>query len=314
MKHRKLINIAGNILMLLSFAFIVNRIIEYGVDFSKITSIRTFFVLMGSVILYALLVIAFAFIFYLVLKMFSNNNISKKDSIFIYCKSNLYKYLPGNIFHYIGRNEVAFNNGVSHGVVIAATIAEIILIAISAVITAIIFAGQYAIKWATDNYATEEVVVFVALLILILLAGVVLYKLNSEKISAEYIRLTNNIRLSDAIIFIMVYMISFILNGVMFILVLYSLGGVLSVSLLLPVIGMYTLSWLIGFITPGAPAGLGIREAIMSALLFDIVAAEFVISAVVLYRIITILGDVVSFLIVFQLSRQGILSDPVERC
>lgn len=307
MKHRNIINLTGNILMLLSFAFIINRVLEYGVDFTKITtSVQTFIVLIIAVFIYGLSVISFAFIFYLLLKIFNNNNVPKMDSILIYCKSNLYKYLPGNIFHYIGRNEVAFNNGIAHSVAITATIAEVLLLALAAVITATTLAGKYAAKWALDNFVGKEIFGFSLLIVLILLTGIILNKVNSKKIGAYNIRAVNNLRLRDAMKFVSLYTIGFISNGVMFILVLHSLGGGISIILFLPVIGMYTFAWLVGFITPGAPAGLGIREVIMSTFLIGIVEAEFVISAVIVYRIITILGDVVAFIMVHQLSRKGI--------
>lgn len=290
--------------MLLSFAFIVNRIIEYGVNFNRIVSFPTLIISVVSVVIYAILVIALATIFYFLLKIFSSADISHKDSIFIYCKSNLYKYLPGNIFHYIGRNQIALDNEISHGGPVAATITEMLLLTIAALITAIIFAGQHAIRWSRDNH---EVVIFIVLTVLVLVAGIIIYSVISKrKMAVGNMKPANSIRFTAAIKFLVMYMIYFILNGEMFIILIHSLGGELSNSLILPVIGMYTLSWMIGFIIPGAPAGLGIREAIMSALLFGVVEAEVVISAVVVYRIITILGDIVAYIIVHQLGSKSL--------
>jgi len=307
LKHRKFYNMAGNILMLLSFAFIVNRIIAYGVNFNRIDSFSTLIISIVSAVIYAILVIALATIFHFLLKIFSSADISPKDSIFIYCKSNLYKYLPGNIFHYIGRNQIALDNEISHGGPIAATIAEMLLLTIAALITAIVFAGQHAIKWSLDNYSARQVIIFVGLIVMVLAVGVILFSVISKRKMADgKIKPANRIRFTAAIIFIVMYIIFFILNGVMFIVLLQSIGAALSNGLIFPVIGMYTLSWMIGFITPGAPAGLGIREAIMSALLFGVVEVEVVISAVVVYRIITILGDVVAYIIVHQLGSKGI--------
>jgi len=293
--------------MLLSFAFIVDIIIAYGVNFNRIVSISTLIIAIVSVVIYAILVIALATIFYFLLKLFSSADISSKDSIFIYCKSNLYKYLPGNVFHYIGRNQIALDNEISHGGPVAATIAEMLLLTIAALIAAITFAGQHAIKWSLDNYTAHQVILFVVLIIMVLVVGVILFGVISKrKMAVGKIEPANSIRFTAAIKFLVMYIIYFILNGVMFIILIHSLGGELSNSLILPVIGMYTLSWMIGFITPGAPAGLGIREAIMSALLFGVVEAEVVIGAVVVYRIITILGDVVAYIIVHQLGSKGL--------
>lgn len=305
MRDKRVINIVGNILMLLSLAFIVNRIIEYRIDFSSIFSIWPLIILAISIITYALVVIALANIFYVLLKLFGNREISKYNSILIYCKSNLYKYLPGNIFHYVGRNQIAINEGASHGAVIAATIAEILLLTLAAVITAITFAGQYAVSLLLDSFTIKVILILLILIVLVILAAIILYKVNSRV--REWVigntNQINRIRFTIAIKFIMAYIINFILNGVMFIMVLYSIGGEISNNLIVPVIGMYTLSWIIGFVTPGVPAGLGIREVIMSAMLIGVVDPELVIIAVVLYRIVTIMGDVVAFIIAHQLRR-----------
>lgn len=307
LNYGKSIKIAGNILMVLSFVFIVNRIMEYGVNFSKVVTISTLIISIVSVFFYAILVVALAIIFYLLLKIFSSDNISPQGSIFIYCKSNLYKYLPGNVFHYIGRNQIAVDNETSHSGPVAATIAEMLLLTIAALITAIVFAGQHAVKWSVDNYSAHQIIIYFVLMFLVLLGVVILYSVISKrKLTAGNIKPANSIQFTVAIRYLMMYVIYFVINGVMFIMLLHSVGGELSNDLFFPVIGMYTLSWMIGFITPGVPAGLGIREAIMSALLIGLVEAEFVISAVVIYRIITILGDVVAFIIVHQISRNGI--------
>lgn len=156
MNYGKSIKIVGNILMVLSFMFIVNRIMEYGVNLSKVVNLSTLIISIISVFIYAILVIALAIIFYLLLKVFNSNDISAKGSIFIYCKSNLYKYLPGNVFHYIGRNQIAIDSETSHSGPVAATIAELLLLTVAALITTIVFAGQHAVKWSADNYSSPK--------------------------------------------------------------------------------------------------------------------------------------------------------------
>jgi hypothetical protein len=59
--------------------------------------------------------------------------------------------------------------------------------------------------------------------------------------------------------------------------------------------GAFAGSWILGFIAPGAPAGLGIREAILSAWLSGAMPAEQVVLLVVALRIATTLGDLLNF-------------------
>lgn len=300
MNKKRVINIFGNILMLLSIAFIINRIIEYRIDFSEVLSVWPIIIIAILIIIYALVVVALANVYYAFLRLLSCKNISRKDTVFVYCKSNMYKYLPGNVFHYIGRNQISLNERIPHGTVIAATLAEMLLLTFAAAFTAAGLAGLYAVRWLVDNYTHREMAILVISILLAILAIITLYRAKSK--AREWIveksTQINRIPFTVTIRFSIIYTVTFILNGAMFIMALYSIGGEISNNLILPVIGMYTLSWIVGFLTPGAPAGLGIREAIMSTLLIGIVEAELVITAVLLYRIATIMGDVVAFLMV----------------
>ena len=306
MNNRKFINIIGNILVIISFAFIIHKIIAYQIDFGKLFSISTLIMIAISIIIYALLVLFYANIFNKILSLLSDIETSKTDTVFTYSQANLYKYLPGNIFHYIGRNQIAVNQAASHGTVIATTIAEMLLIIFAAIITVVIFAGQDALKWLLSNGLFARVIFVLAVIFLCcLIASVILYSANErikERIE-KYRRIANRIGFVNVVKFIIAYIIIFILNSVMFLTLLYSIGGELHINLLASVIGMYTLSWIIGFVTPGAPAGLGIREVIMTSLLTGIVSGDLVITAVVLYRVVTTLGDVGGFLMAYQLKK-----------
>lgn len=65
----------------------------------------------------------------------------------------------------------------------------------------------------------------------------------------------------------------------------------------LPIIGAYTIAWLAGLATPGAPAGIGIREAIALVLLGKWMEKDELLTAIVAGRMITIVGDLLFFLI-----------------
>lgn len=226
MNYGKSIKIVGNILMVLSFMFIVNRIMEYGVNLSKVVNLSTLIISIISVFIYAILVIALAIIFYLLLKVFNSNDISAKGSIFIYCKSNLYKYLPGNVFHYIGRNQIAIDSETSHSGPVAATIAELLLLTVAALITTIVFAGQHAVKWSADNYSSPEIIIYSVLVVSVLLGAVILYSVIwKRRLTAGNIKPANSIQFTAAVKYLMMYVIYFVINGVMFIMLLHSIGG-----------------------------------------------------------------------------------------
>ena len=59
----------------------------------------------------------------------------------------------------------------------------------------------------------------------------------------------------------------------------------------------FALSWLVGFLAPGAPAGLGVREGIMVVLLSGAADNAQLLVFVLLARLVTMLGDACNFLI-----------------
>jgi len=305
LNRKKPINVAGNILMVLSFAFIIDRIIKYKIDFYSVFSAKLFLILGISIITYAVVVLIMATMYETLLRVLWEKAIIKGSTIYIYCKSNLYKYLPGNIFHYVGRNQIAVDEGILHRVVISATIAEMLLLVVAGVISALAFAGHYAISWLLDNN-TLKLIIMTAIVILIASSMItILYRINGRAKESidKCISSIRPIRSTVFLKFIIVYLTTFILNGIMFIVLLYGIGGNPGNALILPIIGMYSFSWIIGFITPGAPAGLGIREAIMSALLFGIVDENIVITSVLFFRVVTIFGDVLGFLVASYINK-----------
>ena len=59
--------------------------------------------------------------------------------------------------------------------------------------------------------------------------------------------------------------------------------------------GLFSLAWVAGFLTPGAPAGLGIREAILVAVLGATYGAGIAVGLTLLLRIVTLGGDGLAF-------------------
>jgi hypothetical protein len=60
--------------------------------------------------------------------------------------------------------------------------------------------------------------------------------------------------------------------------------------------GAFAGSWILGFVAPGAPAGLGIREAILSAWLSGSLPPAQIVLLVIALRIATTLGDLFNFM------------------
>jgi hypothetical protein len=64
-------------------------------------------------------------------------------------------------------------------------------------------------------------------------------------------------------------------------------------------------AWMAGFATPGAPAGIGTREAAMVLFVGHVVPQGALIVSAALFRIVTLAGDVVCFALGWLLCRAG---------
>lgn len=60
-------------------------------------------------------------------------------------------------------------------------------------------------------------------------------------------------------------------------------------------VAAFTLSWVAGFLAPGAPAGLGVREAALLALLSGFYPAADALLLTLAFRVVTLLGDAAVF-------------------
>ncbi len=63
------------------------------------------------------------------------------------------------------------------------------------------------------------------------------------------------------------------------------------------VVSVYVIAWLIGLYTPGAPAGIGVREMALVFMLGVLFSESEILNAVVLVRLVNITGDFLFFLV-----------------
>lgn len=73
-------------------------------------------------------------------------------------------------------------------------------------------------------------------------------------------------------------------------------GVALSPQQVPMVMAAYVLAWVVGLATPGAPAGLGVRDGLLLLMLGGLADPPTILLAVVMGRAITVTGDVLFFL------------------
>ncbi|WP_139795781.1 hypothetical protein [Desulfocicer vacuolatum] len=209
---------------------------------------------------------------------FLDKKIAKNRAIKIYGISQLAKYVPGNIFHLAGRQAMGMAAGVTAEILLKSTLWELTLITLAGALFSLLV---LPLLW-------PAVSIFAAITIFaVLVIGCV--------------RAMNHF-LSHLLGTAMILQIIFLaISGFIFISVILIINPqAISPAMFITLCGAYVVAWLGGLITPGAPAGAGIREMILLFLLDGGVAQVDLLLAVVLGRMITVLGDLLFFTITFK--------------
>lgn len=196
-----------------------------------------------------------------------------KSGIKINFSAQIGKYLPGNVAHYFARAALASTAGVSISSSFIATIMEIlatVLAGTTAAVVSMIF--DPAPLQAVHKTITQPAPMIAAFGMLGACAILVLMRVLKIPAGA--------LLASSACL-----MVSFVLVGLSFFAVLSAAApGVLSP---IAVIGMFAVAWTAGYVIPGAPAGLGVREAILIAWLAPVVGGPVALASVMVHRLVS---------------------------
>lgn len=209
-----------------------------------------------------------------------------------YLKTNIAKYLPSNLLHLYGRTMAATAAGVTLGAATLSVLLEPLLLIAAALITALVCTtwqawGGQLLSLAAVLIALHPWVLNQAIQYLSRFKG---QRRNSPRPELETLRIKR-------------YPLRPLLGELGF-LGLRSSGFVLTVAALTPVspqavpllVGAFSIGWLLGFITPGAPGGLGVFEVTVLALLESSPASQnlsagLALSAIALYRLLSTLAE-----------------------
>ncbi len=202
-------------------------------------------------------------------------------TFYFFAKTEIAKYLPGNIFHFVGRQALASKMGISQKDMAKANFFTTLMLCSATVLSAFLMA-------LPSGEITDS---------LLLLGGVV--TLGSI---AFILFIYSSFSIIEKLIMLFHLTLSISLQGIMLSIVIFKLLPETTFSLLIAMAAIYVLSWLVGFITPGASGGLGVREGAFITIadfLHLSIPMDVVIFAVLYIRLINIVGDVTLYIITF---------------
>ena len=309
-KHVKKI---GTLLSVVSIIFLFYSIYKLHIDFNQIVDLKGFlFVSIIGVLNLTLCVYLMAYGWCKSITYLSNKQVKFKGIVKVYAKSNIGKYLPGNVMHFVERNIFAKGQGLSQIDVTTSTIVEIFCQVFVAITISIAFSRDYLFDIMRSFFSGRYLIAIGVIIPIFICMAFIGYEKNSKiQIVVKKILRVNYI--PTFLCVCLLYTLVLFLQGFQLLMLLnLGFGCVLPVQQSLLVIAFFVMAWMIGFVVPGAPGGLGIRETVIVLLLSDIIGEDKVLCAALLFRLISILADVLAYFISFGIKSE-INNDIEER-
>jgi len=240
-------------------------------------------------VIYGLSEFLLSFAWRRLLKMCGHKDISANVCNRIYGKSQIAKYIPGNIFHVVGRHILGSQAGIKNIVLAGATIYEILgLISISVLIG---FGGMIIFGLSNIYFSLYQIILilFSTIVITSLITALAPYLMSLRGIILPYRGIWDTIiNISKIYVF---YFIFFLIAGLLLVIIV-NLFLDININLIAKLVVIFSISWLSGFIIPGAPGGIGVREAVIIFFITPIIGEAQSVAIAIALRFVTLLGDV----------------------
>lgn len=220
----------------------------------------------------------------------------------VYGLSSLGKYLPGGIWHFVGRFGVYKMNGLSAKASTRAMVLENIWLLSSALATGVIgvFLFRFDLIANLLNIPDENwlaVTLTMVILALWIIALIIVHKIMQKYTSRQ---IPNVVRVT------LIGLLLWTFIGGSF----FAMFKEFSFSSAPLFIGGYAVSWAVGYIAVFAPGGLGVREAVLAFVFSSITSVELIAVYAAMNRIIWVIAEVLFGL--FGMSQKRILSASPE--
>lgn len=239
---------------------------------------------------YALLSALLVLVWASILGVFAPACIGAKDAYVLYAITQIMKYMPSNVVHFLGRHIALRRRGVSHLALVSTVLGEAAILVCGACL-AILTLQPALLAAVRGRYVGLEELPIVAAVGLTLCLGAALTWLHGARVSRA-ISTGMHRRLVPRLMLALSAAAAFFASSSLLIatvcrLLLGDPPGFSTSAVAATLAG----AWVAGFIIPGASAGIGVREAAVILLLSPAVGAANAAAIATTYRIVTAGGD-----------------------
>ena len=295
LKSRRLAKILGVVLMLASLGFIgvlvwSNR--DAVLDFRP--SLGGVMLLVAGAVIYGTAGILLAVAWRILLRWSGEDEVCWHESRRIYARTQIAKYIPGNVMQLVGRHVVGRQAGWSHvGLVLSSVIEMLLLLAVASVV-AIVGMALTGIE-----VGLVKAPVLLALIAGLLAGAYFAMRLMPRLLVKKWPEVSdrlNSRKLTGLWLIGLLYLAFFIVGGLVLLIVCdVVLEAPVDLGYWPAIFSLFAVGWTAGVITPGAPSGLGIREAVLVVGLSPIASPADAVLIAALLRLLTVSGDVLFF-------------------
>ncbi len=285
-KARSVLNWSGAVLSVACLGYVIWIALDQGriVNFSGLSS-GMLFTLTAMSLVYGFSLLFLALSWALIVKRESGAEGLRLEIMSNYCVTQLAKYLPTNVMHYISRHVSLSWHGENQTVLGKALACETFIVIIAAASLAgagLTFTGLANLIVPLipfeASYGFITSLYWICLVSFVLCAGYFLKKILNLQVAAH------------AFSFALTFLFFTVMAAIFFMLNAYITGSwTWQVFFILPA------AWLAGFMVPGSPAGIGIREVALLTMLAPLGSESEALLVAALFRLVTVCGDILCF-------------------
>ncbi len=304
----------GIVLVILASIYFIGIIVRYAENFPPITwDIHTIALLGGASLAYLLVIAIGILVWYLLLKGVGESpGLAETGGIFTV--SQFSKYIPGNVAQHVSRLAISTSRGWD-----AARVLLTMVIEASWGVLASSFLAMIALFTFEDSAAVLGISLPTPIQLIALAGFVILLPMGAfvflrNVIPRFFPRLShlNHMQFPSSALLVSCFILTlfgFVLQGVLIRILAQGIFDAPSVNFWV-ITGIFAVAWVAGFLTPGAPAGLGIREAVLVAGLTPIYGGGVALGVTIAARLVTTMTDGAAFLLGLAGSR--LMSNPAK--
>lgn len=288
----------GALLLAASLAYLGILAVRHAASFPKVIwTSGTVAALAGATGLYLVMILAGSIAWFLLLR--SSRPETSLTAVLTVCGlAQPGKYLPGNVGQYLGRAVLARQQGVPLQDSALTIVFETAGLIVTAAAWAVFAESMGSAGSAEPSDLWKIVLLALAAVTAPFLLVHILERWFPELIQKRF-GVTRLPRPSIATLgaCLTLYAASFACGGLACELLARGLFGAGSDVSWTRIVPAFALSWVAGFVTPGAPAGLGIREALLVGGTAPLYGPGIALSTALAFRLVTVLGDGIAFLL-----------------